>query len=337
VDTGTAPRASSAAPGSPAIEIRQLRYFVRIVDLGSFSRAAGVLHIAQSALSQQVAALEAEVKASLLLRTTRGVQPTDAGRVLYQHAQLILQQEGDAKVAVGESSAGPAGHVAFGLPLSLVPCLGLPIVEAVRRKYPGIRLQAMEELSGTILEWVKSGRLALGIAFDDGNLDGLSTVPLIEERLFLVLAPKSPLAHRKMVSLRELAQLDLVLPSTGQGVRARVDKALGEAGFGHARIAAEIDSLTILKQAAAAGIGPTILSWMSVEAEVLRGELVAIEIARPSIARVAHVAMLAASLRSRATQCVLEEARQAVHDAVQRPTWRGVRFLPGEPDGRAGA
>jgi LysR family nitrogen assimilation transcriptional regulator len=309
------------------MEIKQLRYFVRIVDLGSFSRAAGVLHIAQSALSQQVAALEAEVHAALLDRTTRGVQPTEAGRVLYQHAQLMLQQEADAKAAISQSCAEPSGHVAFGLPLSLAPCLGLTIFQAVRHRYPAIKLQTLEELSGTILEWVKNGRLTLGIAFDDNNLEGLQTVPLMEERLFLIAAPGSPLAKRKVVSLRELAAMEFVLPTMGQGVRSRVDKALIEAGLTPARVLAEIDSLTILKQAAASGIGATLLSWMSVEAEVMRGELAAVEIARPSITRTAHVAMLAPSLRSRAAQCVLEVMTQTVREAVQRPSWRGVRAL----------
>lgn len=300
---------------------------MRIVDLGSMSRAAGDLHVAQSALSQHVASLEGELKAALLHRTTRGVQPTEAGRALYQHAQLILQHAANARAAVEMCSAGPAGHVAFGLPLSLVPCLGLPIFEAVRRKYPGIQLQTLEELSGTILEWVKSGRLTLGIAFDDGNLEGLHTVPLLEERMFLIAAPGSRFARRKVVQLRELAQLDLVLPTHGQGVRARVDQALSEAGLGRARIAAEIDSLTIMKQSAAAGIGPTILSWMSVEAEVNRGELVAVEITRPAVTRTAHVCLLPASLQGRATQCVVEELTSAVREAVRRPSWRGVRFL----------
>lgn len=300
---------------------------MRIVDLGSFSRAAGALHVAQSALSQQVAALEAHLGAALLHRTSRGVQPTEAGRTFYQHAQLILQGAADAKAAVRTSSQGPCGHVALGLPLSLVPSLGLRCFTAVRRSYPAVRLQVLEELSGTILEWVKNGRLTLGIGFDDGNFEGLKTVPLLEERLFLVVAPGTALARRKVVTLRELAELELVLPTTGQGVRARVDKALGDAGLGPARIAAEIDSLTIMKEATAARLGPTVLSWMSVEPEVLRGELVAVEIARTPITRAAHVCMLPAALRSRASQCALESIVASVREAVQRPTWRGIRFL----------
>jgi LysR family transcriptional regulator, nitrogen assimilation regulatory protein len=310
---------------------------VQIVDLGSLSRAAGALHIAQSALSQHVAALESELRAALLERSSRGVLPTDSGRLLYQHAQLMLQQAAEARAAVQAASAAPTGQVRMGLPLSLVPALGLPILTEVRRAFPAIRLQILEELSGTILEWVKNGRLALGIAFDDGNLEGLHTMPLLEERLFLVAAPKSVHARRKAVSLRELAELDFVLPSTGQGVRARVDKALADAKLGSARVVAEVDSHTVMKQAAAAGLGATILSWTSVEGEVARGELVAVEIVRPAITRTAHVCLQAAAPPTRATICVRTELMAAVRDAVQRPSWRGVRYLGcgeaiGKPD-----
>jgi LysR family nitrogen assimilation transcriptional regulator len=293
------------------------------------SRAAGALHIAQSALSQHVATLESELKAELLVRTSRGVQPTEAGRTLYQHAQLILQNAADARAAVEMCSAEPSGHVAFGFPLSLVPALGLSFFEAARRRYPAIKLQILEELSGTILEWLKNGRLTVGIAFDDGNLEGLQTTPLIEERMFLVAAPKSKFARRKVLGVRELAGIPLVLPTSGQGVRTRVDRAIAEAGLGRAQVIAEIDSLTILKQAAAEGVGPTILTWLSVEAEVQQGRLVAVEITRPAITRVAHICMLPAAARSRATECVLGELVGAVRAGVQRPTCRGVRFLHG--------
>lgn len=309
------------------IELKQLRYFVRIVDLGSLSRAAETLHIAQSALSQQVASLESEFKTPLLLRTTRGVQPTDAGRELYLHAQVILKQAEDARTAVASCSAEPTGQVMIGVPLSLVAPLALPVFEAVRTKYPGIKLQVHEELSGTILEWVKNGRLTLGIAFDDGNLDGLIVTRFLEERLFLIVHPKSKLAKRKVVNLREIENLDLVVPSPGQGVRARVEGAMARAGLSLRRVVAEANSLTLLKQAAAAGIGATILSWPSVDPEVTQGQLVAIEIVHPSLTRVAAMCLPVATPRTRALECVLAVAAEAVQNTVRRASWRGVRFL----------
>jgi LysR family transcriptional regulator, nitrogen assimilation regulatory protein len=309
------------------MEFRQLRSFVRIVDLGSVSRAAGALHIAQSALSQQVAALEAELRTPLLHRSSRGVTPTEAGRQLYQHAQAILKQSEDAKTAVAECSSEPTGLVVLGVPLSLVAPLALPIFNAVRSSHPRIRLQILEELSGTILEWVKNGRLSLGIAFDDGNLEGLSATPIIEERLFLIVPPKSPLARRKVVSLRGVATLDLVLPTPDQGVRSRIDRAMARAGHAIGHVVAEVNSLTLMKQCAAAGIGATVLSWPSVEAEVAQGQVAAIEIARPSITRIATLCVLASAPRSRAVDCVVQQTTAAICDTIRRRPWRGVRFI----------
>lgn len=300
---------------------------MRIVDIGSLSRAASVLHVAQSALSQQVAALEAELGSPLLVRTARGVSPTEAGSHLYRHAQALLQQAQDAKAAVAACSSAPTGQVALGLPLTLVAPFAMPLFDAVADLYPGIRLQIHEELSGTILEWVHSGRLTLGVAFDDGALDGLQATPLIEERLYLVVPPRSRLARRKQLRLRELPSLDLMLPSAGQGVRDRVDRALAREGLAPAKIVAEMNSLTMMKQAVMKGRGATILGWPSLEAEVAQGSLAAVEITGPALTRTASICHAGAVPPSRAAQCVIAVAVQLVQGLVRRAPWRGVRAL----------
>ncbi|ACT06371.1 HTH-type transcriptional regulator CatM [Dickeya dianthicola] len=82
------------------MNLRRLKYFVKIVDIGSLTQAAEMLHIAQPALSQQVATLESEMEKQLLVRSRRGVTPTEAGKILYSHAQTILNQCEQAKHAV---------------------------------------------------------------------------------------------------------------------------------------------------------------------------------------------------------------------------------------------
>lgn len=310
-----------------AIELKQIRYFVRIVELGSLSRAAGDVHIAQSALSQHVAALEDEFKTVLLHRTARGVVPTDAGKQLYRHAQALLKQSEDVRAAVMNSTAEPAGTVVFGLPLSLIASIAFPILEGMLRKYPLVRLQVQEELSGTILEWLKNGRLSIGIAFDDGNLEGLEVTRLLEERLYLVVDPKSPLARRKTISLREIEQLDLVLPCPGQGVRPRIERAMLRAGLSLTRVRAEANSLVLIKLAVAAGIGPTILGWLSVAGEISEGRLIAVEIVRPALTRVAAICLPASAIHSQATEHVRAAAIDIVRETVRKASWRGVRFL----------
>lgn len=295
--------------------------------MGSVSRAAAALHVAQSALSQQVSALEADLQTPLLLRSSRGVMPTEAGRQLYEHAQQMLQQAQNARAAVASCASQPAGHVAFGMPLSLVAPLALPLLRSVREAYPSVQLQILEELSGTILEWIKNGRLAIGIAFDDGNLEGLQVTPIVEERLFLVVSPRSKLARRKSVSLKEVCALDLVLPSSQQGVRPPLDRALARAGLAIERLVMEVNSLTLLKQAAAEDVGATVLAWPSVAAELARGELAAVEIARPTLVRVACLCVSAAAPRTRALDAVMQQSREVVRRIVRGAPWRGVRSL----------
>ena len=110
------------------MDFRHLRSFVRIVDLGSLSRAATSLHVAQPALSQQIAKLEAQVKGQLLNRSSKGVTVTPAGQELYRFAVSILRQVNDAKSAIQDTAAMPAGRVALAFPLSLTAALALPPV-----------------------------------------------------------------------------------------------------------------------------------------------------------------------------------------------------------------
>lgn len=108
------------------MQLRQLVYFVRIVEIGSFSRAAQSLHVAQPALSQQIGQLEDELDVKLLTRSVRGVTPTDAGHAIYRHAQAILRQIDATQLIAAQAGSGPAGKVTVGLPWTIASLLGLP-------------------------------------------------------------------------------------------------------------------------------------------------------------------------------------------------------------------
>ena len=119
------------------MNLRRLQYFVKIVDIGSLTQAADILHVAQPALSQQLATLEGEVRQQLLLRTKRGVTPTEAGKVLYRHAQLILRQCEQAQVDMKAAGQGLSGAVAVGLaPGTAAARLALPLLSTARARHP---------------------------------------------------------------------------------------------------------------------------------------------------------------------------------------------------------
>jgi len=146
------------------MNLRRLKYFVKIVDIGSLTQAAEVLHIAQPALSQQLATLEGELKQQLLIRTKRGVTPTEAGNILYMHATTILRQCEQAHSAVNCVGQSLAGQVSVGLALgSVSSTLSMPLLQTVREQYPGILLYLNENFPSTLNELVSAGRMDMAV------------------------------------------------------------------------------------------------------------------------------------------------------------------------------
>ncbi|MFO1341493.1 MAG: nitrogen assimilation transcriptional regulator NAC [Burkholderiaceae bacterium] len=241
------------------MNLRRLKYFVKIVDIGSLTQAADLLHIAQPALSQQLATLEGEVKQQLLVRTKRGVTPTEAGKVLYRHAQLILRQCDQAQVDMDAAGRGLSGAVAVGLaPGTAAAGLALPLLRTVRARHPGVLLYLNETYGSTLSELVMNGRMDLAVLYGGRvQVHGLQFLPLLKEPLYVV-GPADQPAPPGQVPLRDLAGMDLFLARPYNVVRKMVDEAF--AGIGLApRVVAEIESASTLTAVIAEGLGATIL------------------------------------------------------------------------------
>jgi LysR family nitrogen assimilation transcriptional regulator len=252
------------------MELRQLRYFVAIVDHGSLSRAARVLHIAQPALTQQIQQLEDELGTQLLHRSAQGALATDAGKIFYEHAQAILKQISDAKSAVAQSTDKPSGSVALGIPQSVSGAFALPLLSTVREIYPEISLELTEELSGTLIEQLRSGRINLALLFDDGQLGGFTTTPLVEEDMMFITRTESRFRVKgKTISLAKAVAMPLILPGLQHGVRPRVENIVREAGLSIQNVI-DINSIAILKSALLADMGATILPVAPVLSELER-------------------------------------------------------------------
>lgn len=243
------------------MDTRRLRSFVKIVDTGSLTRAAAILHVAQPALSQQVAALEAQFGQRLLIRSKRGVAPTEAGRALYRHAQLILRQIAQAQSDVAQSGSQLSGLVSVGLaPYSTGGELALPLLQLVRARYPRIVLHINENFGGVISEMVMTGRMDMAVIYEPGAIRGVTFKPMFEEALVVAVPATIPVPGSidSPVSLAALAGVPLMLPSRIHTIRQAV-----EAAFARARIEptliAEIESVATLGSALASGLGATIL------------------------------------------------------------------------------
>jgi LysR family tcuABC transcriptional regulator len=240
------------------MELRQLRYFVRVVELGGFSRAALDLNLVQSALSQQVARLEAELSAKLLTRTRQGVTPTEAGLAFFTEAQLVLRHAEQAARAAKEPRL--TGTVSVGLAPTTASVLGLPLIAAMREQYPDVRLHMTESLSGHLSQMLNARQLDLAVLFEVQPARRWSVSALLEERLFLIRSRRNgglaaPSAGR--IRLAELKDVRLILPTKAHGLRGALDAAFARARFAPV-LAAEIDSLAMLMDAVDSGFGATV-------------------------------------------------------------------------------
>ena len=168
------------------MNFKQLESFIHVAELGSFSKAALVLDIAQPALSRQVRALEMDLRETLLLRNGRGVVLTDAGQRLYAHGVNILQAAAQARQDMGANRGTPLGRITIGLPPSVGRQLTLPLIDGFQRRLPLARLAIVEGLSSHISEWISTGRVDLGLLYNPEAQPALEITPVLEEALCLV-------------------------------------------------------------------------------------------------------------------------------------------------------
>ncbi|OLL31587.1 LysR family transcriptional regulator [Burkholderia sp. SRS-W-2-2016] len=239
------------------MELRQLRYFVSVVEHGSMGRAAAELGVVTSALSQQISRLESELSTRLLQRTSSGVLPTDAGLAFWRQAQLALRHVDDAAHAA--QHARLSGHVSVGMAPSTTGVLGLPFMRAMRERYPAVRLRMVESLSGHLAVMLNARQIDLAILFQStDSQQRFSATPLIDERLFAIAsADFGALPDTKKVKLAQVAPLPLILPSSPHGLRALLTSAFASAKC-TPNVVAEIDGLAMLMDAVGGGIGVTI-------------------------------------------------------------------------------
>lgn len=253
------------------MDLKQLEYFVRVAELGSFTRAAQALDVAQPALSRQIRLLEVELRQTLLTRNGRGALPTDAGKLLLDHGRGILHQVARAREELGRVRGALAGRVAIGLPPSLARMLTVPLTRAFRAQLPEASLSITEGLSANMQEWLVTGRLDIAVLYNAQPSPDIDVVPLQEEELLLVQARPSGLAQAEeppaVVSLLEVADLPLVIPSRPNAVRMQVESEMANLGV-RPRVVLEIDGVAAILDLVADGAGAAILSRNAVASSI---------------------------------------------------------------------
>lgn len=306
------------------MELRQLRYFLAIADSGSFSRAAERVFVAQSALSHQMAQLEAELGAELFHRSRRGVALTDAGQRFYPHAVSILRQTDEAVQSARSASGEPSGKVVFGIPHSVSNALALPLLRAVRQALPQVQLELTEELTGNLIPQLRAGQIHLAVLFDDGTLSEFSWTPLLRERLYLIGLPAANGRQAARVSLKQALAQPLILPAQPHGVRPLIESAAQRAGLAPPQVVADISSISILRTSLLAGLGQTLLPVMPLKAEIDAGLLQATPVASPPLDRVLALCSSAHIPLPAAAQAVARQCMAVVGALCADQAWPGA-------------
>jgi LysR family transcriptional regulator, nitrogen assimilation regulatory protein len=303
------------------MNLKQLETFVRVAEIGSFSKAALVLDTVQPALSRQVRQLEIDLHVTLLERTGRGVVLTEAGKRLFEHSVGILALVARAREDLESSRDEPAGRVVVGLPPSLGKQLTVPLVETFKQQWPRARLAVVEGLSAHIAEWIATGRVDIGLLYSPEPQAALEAEPLRAEPLCLVSrAGRSRQTTSTPVTLAELAGIPLVIPERLHAIRRLLEAQAALAGI-KLDIAWEISSVPAILALVRDGHGHAVLTREALANDGQAQPLVARPIVEPVLV---NTLFLATSATKRVTPLQRSVLRW-LREHLARPQAPGAR------------
>ena len=290
------------------MDFRKLKYFVAVSEQKSFTKGAEVLRIAQPALGLQIRQLEQQLKVQLLVRHSRGVELTEAGVILLEHARDILERIELARAAVRDSAPIQSERITIGMAPSISAMLSYPLIKLGAQRFPNVTIVLVEELSSVLLEWLENGRIDVAIGYELLNSAKVAGDPLFIQDFFLVQPPKAKPRRRK-INFAELANIELLMPASPHGLRELMEAGAARLGL-HLKIRSEVQSISVLKELVEQGICATVLSYGAVARECEKGRLAATEIVNPTVKRIAYLAYSLRRPRSKAKDAVLAFIRE---------------------------
>jgi DNA-binding transcriptional LysR family regulator len=259
------------------------------------------------------------------LRRPRGVEITEAGRLLYRHAQSILRQAEIAQEEVAHVGGAPSGAVSLGLPSAAAEIVGVAMIRACRERLPLVRLRIVEGVSALLAEFTLGGRLDGSILFLEEAPRGLDVAPVLDEELFYVCSPRSEFARRNRtaLTLAEAAETPLAMPGVGNSMRLIVDTACARSGL-TIEPAVELDSLNLLKACVTNDIASTFLPWSVVAKEEAVEEVHVMKLDVRPFSRPLSICIPSHGARGNASNAVMDLLRLVIVDLVTSGAWQGV-------------
>ncbi len=269
------------------MNLKQLEYFVHVAELGSFTRAATLLSIAQPALSRQVRLLEVELRQNLLYRNGRGVSPTEAGKRLLAHGRGILEQVNRARQGLAEIQGAPVGHLVVGLPPTVGRMLTSTLVKAFSARFPKATLGVVEGLTVYLLEWLAIGRVDITLVYNPVPSLLVETIPVVDEPLYLISrGDRERRKKPRSVPMSALPEHPLIIPSRPHAMRMHVETQMANLGL-KMKVAWEIDGVSAILDLVRDGHGHAILPIHAIGG---REDLEARPIVKPRLASVLALA-----------------------------------------------
>jgi len=302
------------------MNLRQLEYFVRVAELGSFTRAALALDVAQPALSRQVRLLEVQLRQHLLVRNGRGVTLTEAGARLLEHGRGILHQMARVQEELADVRGGLAGRVALGLPPTVARAWAVPLVHAFRQRLPQVRLSIVEGLSVGMQEALDGGRLDVAVLYNARPCAELELAPLLREELVLVQTRPPGLAEEPLLPLplAALAELPLIIPSRPNAMRMQVESALAECAL-RPCVALEIDGVRAMLDLVADGLGCAVLTRHAVASSVLPSGYTQRSLGSQGLYVQSWLATSTRRAATRAQQAAVQLVREVMRESNYQP------------------
>ena len=263
------------------MRLRQLECFVRTCELGSINRAAEQLNVAQPALGLQIRNLEQDFGATLLVRTSRGVKPTEAGELMLDWARDMLERTRLVKARLKELSHTDVDMLRLGLSPSATMLLAGAILERANLELPELSLRVVEGLSHIVVRGVENGEVDLALITGPFETRTLAQRPMLQEQLYLISRPD---AQPGPIALSDVLALPLAMPGDNDALRGLVEGAARKLDL-PLTVTYEIGSIPAIKDLVARGMAHAILPWGNVSREVRNGELVARPVVAPELTR----------------------------------------------------
>lgn len=263
------------------MDLTELEHFQQIAELGSLSRVAAKLGIAQSTLTRQLKKLEDAFGAPLFYRHGRGMVLTPAGLKLQAGVRDLLAEMTRLQDEIAADSSEPQGRVSLGMPPSFCAAIGADLTQSFQAACPKATLRIHELFSSALVEWVTTSRLDLAVLYEVRSQANLHISPLLEEDLFLIQPVAPGPADPDPVAFTDLAKEALILPGRSNGLRRVIQAAAARAGV-ELNVIGDLDSTTVIKQLVERGYAASVLPFGAVWREVGDGRLRARPIGPPA-------------------------------------------------------